>query len=948
MKKAPFPYNEPLRLQTLLEYRVLDTPEEEQFDCITKSASEIFKCEYALISFVSDNRQWFKSRVGVEQKSGPRDISFCGHTVLQNDIFIVEDAQKSKDFFDNPFVTTGPKIRFYAGAPLIAPNGSVIGTLCILDKNPKKLTHEERLILKSLANQVMTYMELRKKSYEQNNRINEIEFYKKGLDEHAIVAKTDKRGRIIYANDKFCEISKYSREELIGKDHRILNSQTHSKNFFEKLWNTILSGDPWHGEIMNRAKDGSFYWVDTTILPHTNSDGEITEFVSIRYDITEKKNVEIELKNRELKFAKIFEESLDAITAISPPDFGFVDCNPAALKLFGVETLEEFRKLGPWDLSPKYQPCGTPSAKKAEEVINKAMVSGHHFFEWTHLTLDKREVPVTILLTKIEENGKVILHAMLRDISEQKHLEKQLVQTNQHLNLALEGSGLGVWSIDLRTSKITFDLRSLQLLGLSEESCEVDINAWQEKVHPEDLDHLLKRLEIYLSGGEKFFEETYRIRSLEGSWKTMVARGRFTNFNSKGEPVRFTGTQQDITERVKQESEYQKQKALAHHQSKLASIGELAAGVGHEINNPLAIVKGYVSAIERSLKNGGTLTFEESKNKLENMNIAIKRIAEIVNGLRTFSRDEGESIAPFNPYEGLIESYKLIKDIFHSDNIELTLNNPLNISQIETMGNRGKFQQVLMNLLSNAKDATLHKDKPLIAINLDFKDDFFFISIVDNGKGIAESVQDKIFNPFFTTKDVNEGTGIGLSLAYKFIEEMKGELSFKNNQTQGTTFTIKLPAKQNAKEHSLKTSNGQNTEITQLKGRILLVEDEEGIRLLLSSFLEEVGLEVTTACDGEEAYHIYTDDPDSFDLIISDMKMPTMDGPTLLMALRCQSDIKQPKFLFMTGGINIDLENLDHQIEKMIDGYFLKPFNEDEVLALINKCLDSDAGVGAA
>ena len=948
MKKAPFPPNESLRQQTLLEYRILDTPEESHFDSITEAASEIFKCEYALISFVSDNRQWFKSRVGVEQKSGLRDISFSGHAILQNEIFIVEDAKESKDFFDNPFVTTGPKIRFYAGAPLIAPNGSVIGTLCILDKTPKKLTHEEKLTLKSLANQVMTYLELRKKSYEQIVRINEIEFYRKGLDEHAIVAKTDERGRITYANDKFCEISKYTREELIGKDHRILNSQTHSKDFFEKLWKTILSGNPWHGEIMNRAKDGSFYWVDTTILPHSNSEGKITEFVSIRYDITEKKNVEIELKNRELKFTKIFEESLDAITAISPPDFGFIDCNPAALKLFGVKTLEEFRTLGPWDLSPKYQPCGTPSAKKAEEVIGKAMTNGHHFFEWTHLTLDKKEVPVTILLTKIEENGKVILHAMLRDISEQKRLEKQLVQSNQHLNLALEGSGLGVWSIDLRTSKITFDLRSLQLLGLSEESCELDITAWQDKVHPEDLDHLLNKLEVYLSGKENFFEETYRIKSSEGEWKTMVARGRFTNFNSKGEPTRFTGTQQDITEKVKQETEYQKQKALAHHQSKLASIGELAAGVGHEINNPLAIVKGYVSAIERSLKNGSTLSYEESKGKLENMNIAIKRISQIVNGLRTFSRDEGETIASFNPYEGLIESYKLIKDIFHSDNIELSLNNPQNISQIETMGNRGKFQQVLMNLLSNAKDATLDKDKPLISINLDYKEDSFFISIVDNGKGIADSVKDKVFDPFFTTKDVNEGTGIGLSLAYKFIEEMKGELSFESTLGQGTTFTIRLPAQQMAHSQTQENSIGESSDLTQLKGHILLVEDEEGIRLLLGSFLEEVGLEVTTACDGEEAYHIYKDDPESFDLIISDMKMPTMDGPTLLMALRCQSDIKQPKFLFMTGGINIDLENLDHQIEKMIDGYFLKPFNEDEVLTLIAQCLNPDAGVGAA
>jgi signal transduction histidine kinase len=159
---APLPVNEATRLEALRAYDVLDTPPEQAFDDLTRLASQICDTPVAMVSLVDGDRQWFKSKVGTDATETPRDVAFCAHAILETDLFVVPDAEADARFVDNPLRTSGPHIRFYAGAPLITPDGHAIGTLCAIDRVPRQLSSAQLEALRALARQAMTQFQLRR------------------------------------------------------------------------------------------------------------------------------------------------------------------------------------------------------------------------------------------------------------------------------------------------------------------------------------------------------------------------------------------------------------------------------------------------------------------------------------------------------------------------------------------------------------------------------------------------------------------------------------------------------------------------------------------------------------------------------------------------------------------------------------------------------------------
>ncbi|NEP57950.1 MAG: GAF domain-containing protein [Symploca sp. SIO2G7] len=348
--KLAGPNSETARLEALRQYKILDTAPEEVFDELTDLAAKVCQTPIALITLIDDNHHWLKSQVGFTVRETSREISFCSHTILKNELFVIPDTLADERFATNPLVTSEPHLRFYAGAPLITPQGYPLGVICVMDYVPRKLSAIQLEVLQALSRQVITQLKLQQnwiditKQKEAEEPLQESESRYRAIveDQTELICRFSPDGKLTFVNHNYCCYFGKSYEELIGEEiyHIIPNEERErvEKHLASLSWEYPV-GTIEHYVIIPNGQFRIQQWSDRAIF---DEQGKLVEFQSVGRDITAQKQAE-EVLRQQSRTLERFSTNLKHLHRINTTDYQdfdtlFNDCLDIGCEIFGLST----------------------------------------------------------------------------------------------------------------------------------------------------------------------------------------------------------------------------------------------------------------------------------------------------------------------------------------------------------------------------------------------------------------------------------------------------------------------------------------------------------------------------------------------------------------------------------------------------------------------------------
>lgn len=300
------------RLRSLQNYAVLDTNPEAAFDRITKLAAKLLRVPIALITLVDERRQWFKSACGLEMGETSREVSFCAHTITGDSPLIVPNATLDQRFQSNPLVTGDMHIRFYAGAPLRTREGHNLGSLCVIDTQPRTFSEADEEILRDLAAIVMDELDLRLSTIERRRQSSAIYHVKSGV---VMSDPSLPDNPIIFANPAFVQMTGYTYGEVVGRNCRFLQGPGTDPTAVQQIREAIRERRTFHGELLNYRADGQPFWCELIISPVFDESGQLTNFIGLQTDVTARKRMAEDLRDSFERLQKA-EASRDSLTGM--------------------------------------------------------------------------------------------------------------------------------------------------------------------------------------------------------------------------------------------------------------------------------------------------------------------------------------------------------------------------------------------------------------------------------------------------------------------------------------------------------------------------------------------------------------------------------------------------------------------------------------------------------